>query len=86
MVQVSALGVWRGYASYVPTDVPRAVLNGQAALVDLSSHGLDWYLPLALARAAEGEWSEPPKYPGLTNAYYQVLETAMDMVKKPFTR
>ncbi len=86
VVQVSALGVWRGYSGYVPTDVPRAVLNGQAALIDLSNHGLDWYLPLALARAAEGEWSEPPKYPGLTNAYYQVLETAMDMVKKPYSR
>jgi hypothetical protein len=86
VVQVTALGVWRSYAAYVPTDVPRAVLNGQAALVDLSTHSLDWYLPLTLARAAEGPWSEPPKYPGLTNAYFQVLELGMDMVKKPFVQ
>ncbi len=86
VVNVTALGVWRSYAAYVPTAAPRAVLNGQASLIDLSTHSLEWHLPLALSQAAEGEWSEPPKYPGLTNAYFQVLETGMDMVKKPFTR
>lgn len=83
VVHVASLGVWRSYSAYVPTDLPRAILNGSASLVDLSSNTLEWYLPLSLSRAAEGNWDEPPKYPGLTNAYYQVLETAMDMVKKP---
>ena len=83
VVHVTSLGVWRSYSAYVPTNVPRAVLNGTVSMVDLSSHALEWYLPLALSRAAEGAWDEPPKFPGLSNAYYQVLEASMDMVKKP---
>jgi hypothetical protein len=86
VVDVTALGVWRSYSSYVPTEPPRAVLFGSASLIDLSSHALEWHLPLVLSRAAEGEWDEPPKFPGLSNAYYQVLETGKDMVKKPFTK
>ena len=39
-----------------------------------------------VARGTEGTWDEPPKFPGLTNAYYQALETAMDTVKKPFAK
>lgn len=85
VVDIQSLGVWRSYSAYVPTDVPRAVLNGQASIIDLSTHALDWHLPLALSRAAEGAWDEP-KFPGLTNAYYQVLETGMDMVKKPLSK
>lgn len=85
VVDVGSLGVWRSYSAYVPTDVPRAVLNGSASLINLSTHALEWYLPVALSRAAEGAWDEP-KFPGLTNAYFQVLETGMDMIKKPFTK
>ena len=86
VVHVTSLGVWRSYSAYVPTDLPRAVLNGTVQMVDLSNNTLEWYLPLTLSRAAEGNWDEPPKYPGLSNAYYQVLETAMDMVKKPLSK
>ncbi len=84
VVDIQAVGVWRAYSAYVPTDVPRAIFNGQASLIDLSTHALEWHLPLALSRAAEGAWDEPPKFPGLSNAYYQVLETGKDMIKKPF--
>lgn len=86
VVHVSSLGVWRSYSAYVPTDTPRAVLNATVSLVDLNTHTLDWYLPLNLSRAADGAWDEPPKYPGLSNAYYQVLETAIDAIKKPLAR
>ena len=83
VVHITSLGVWRSYSAYVPTDPPRAVLNGTVSMIDLSSHALEWFLPLAVSRAADGAWDEPPKFPGLSNAYYQVLETGMDMVKKP---
>ncbi len=85
VVDITALGVWRSFSAYVPTDVPRAVLYGNVSLIDLSTHALEWYLPLSLSRGAEGAWDEP-KFPGLTNAYFQVLETGMDMVKKPLTK
>lgn len=86
VVHITALGVWRSYSAYIPTAPPRAVLYGNASLVDLSTHALDWYLPLEVSRAAEGEWDEPPKFPGLTSAYYQVLEASMDLIKEPFVR
>lgn len=86
VVHITSLGVWRSYSAYVPTDVPKAVLYGNVQLVELSTHALEWFLPLAVSRAAEGAWDEPPKFPGLSNAYYQVLETGMDMVKKPLSK
>ena len=86
VVHITSLGVWRSYSAYVPTNPPRAVLNGTVSMIDLSSHTLEWYLPLAVSRAADGAWDEPPKCPGLSNAYYQVLETGMDMVKKPLSK
>jgi hypothetical protein len=86
VVNVGSLGVWRSYSGYVPTDVPAAVANGNASMVELSSGSLEWYLPLSVSRKAEGEWDEPAKFPGLSNAYYQVLESVKDMIKKPFLK
>ena len=86
VVHFTALGVWRSYSAYVPNDPPKAVVVGNASLVDLATHSLDWYLPVNISRAADGNWDEPPKFPGLTNAYYQVLESGMDVIKKPFAR
>ena len=84
VVDIAALGVWRSYSAYVPTAVPRALVSGKAAIVNLPGNVMDWYLPIEVSRAAEGNWDEPPQFPGLTNAYYQVLEAVMDLVKKPF--
>lgn len=86
VVHISSLGVWRSYSAYIPTAVPKAVLNGTVSLIDLNSHVLDWYLPLTLSREADGAWDEPPTFPGLSNAYYQVLETSLDMIKKPLAQ
>lgn len=86
VVHFTALGVWRSYSAYVPTDPPKAVVVGNASLIDLATHSLEWYLPVTISRAADGDWDEPPKFPGLTNAYYQVLESGMDVIKKPFVR
>lgn len=86
VVDITNLGVWRSYSAYVPTDVPKAVLYGHVQLIELSTHALEWHLPLNLSRASDGAWDEPPKFPGLSNAYYQVLETGMDMVKKPLAK
>jgi hypothetical protein len=86
VVDFTALGVWRSYSAYVPTDVPKAVMNGTASLINLETNTLEWFLPIAMSRAAEGAWDEPPQFPGLTNAYFQVLETGMDSIKQPFKK
>ena len=71
-------GYRRTYASYVPTSDPKATIKGAGYLVDLKTNTYDWYLPIEVLRSADGNWDEPPKYPGLTNAYFQALEASRD--------
>jgi len=40
--------------------------------------------PVNIVKAAEGNWDEPPKFPGMTNAYFQTLELARDRLLKAF--
>lgn len=84
IVSVEALGFERTYSAYFPTSDPKAVLRGVAYMVDVKTNTYDWYQPLAVLRSADGAWDEPKKFPGLTNAYFQVLETGKDEVLKPF--
>lgn len=84
VISVDALGFERTYSAYFPTSDPKAVMRGVAYMVDLKTNSYDWYQPLAVLRSADGSWDEPAKYPGLTNAYFQVLETGKDEVLKPF--
>jgi hypothetical protein len=84
VVQITALGFERTYAAYVPTSDPKATLRGIAFMVNLKSNTYEWYLPLNVMRSADGTWDEPAKFPGLTNAYFQVVEVGKDEVLKSF--
>lgn len=86
VIQISAIGMIRPYAAYIPSGPPKALLRGRAFLVNLSNNVYEWYNPFDLQKAADGEWSEPPKFPGLTNAYFQVLEIAKEDIVKTLTR
>jgi hypothetical protein len=83
LVSIDSFGVFRPYASYIPTGVPIAELIGSANIIDLTSNTYNWHLPLRTQRTAEGVWDEPPKFPGLTNAFYQVIELTKDAVLVP---
>ncbi len=84
LVNINTIGFQRTYAAYFPTSDPKAILAGSGSLIDLKTQKYDWYAPLAIARASDGAWDEPPKYPGLSNAYFQMLELGKDEVLKPF--
>lgn len=84
VVEVMAIGMERRYSAYIPTGAPVAVLTGAGYLVNLSNNTYEWYQPLNIVRSGDGNWDEPPKFPGLTNAYYQVIETGKDELVKPF--
>jgi hypothetical protein len=84
VVDVQKLGVQRSYSAYFPNGPAMAVLRAEAYLVDLKTHRLDWYDNVDLARQAQGKWDDAPKYPGLTNAYFQLVELAKDRIKAPF--
>jgi hypothetical protein len=84
VIEIGSLGVRRNYSSYIPNGDPQAALAGTGYLVNLSNNTYEWYLPLDQVKGAAGSWDEPPKYPGLTNAYFQVVEGTRDAVLKPF--
>jgi hypothetical protein len=86
VVEVNALGVWRNYSAYVPVGDPKAVLMGSGYLVNLTSNMLEWYKPVSVMKSADQQWDEPPSFPGLTNAYYQVLEMGKDELTRPFSK
>lgn len=84
VIDISALGVVRNYSAYVPTSDPKGMLKGTGYIVNLKDNTYQWYMPVDVAKSAEGNWDEPPKFPGVTNAYYQALEIGKDTFLKPF--
>jgi len=84
VIDVRQLGFVRNYAAYVPTSDAKATVSGAAYMVDLKTNALEWYDNLAVLKAADGAWDEAPKFPGLTNAYFQAIELGKDQIKKPF--
>lgn len=85
-IDVKTVGVRRNYASYVPTGPALTWLVAEAYMVNLKDHRFSWYESINLSRQADGQWDEAPKFPGLTNAYFQTLEEAKDQIKKPFKK
>lgn len=77
VVQLDRVGFERTYSAYIPRSDPRAVLAGNARLINLQTNRYEWYKPVHASRQADGRWDED-RYPGLTNAYYQVLEMGKD--------
>jgi hypothetical protein len=58
----------------------------QSRLNDALAHKLDWFEKVDIRSTATGAWDEPPKFSGLTNAYFQVLERGKDALTVPFKR
>lgn len=83
VINVNWLGIRRKYSAYVPVEDPKAVFDGVGFMVNLKTNTYEWYEPVYVAKSSDGAWDEPPKFPGLTNAYYQVLELAKDGFLKP---
>lgn len=86
VVSVKSLGFTRRYSAYIPNGDPRASIAATAYIVDLTSNKYDWYKQVSEIKSAEGAWDEPPKYPGLSNAYFQVLELAKDSILTPLAK
>jgi hypothetical protein len=86
VLQVKDLGMLRTYSAYFPTSDPKGWFNGFGYIVNLSNNTYEWYEPINIAKSADGKWDEPPKFPGLTNAYFQALQLAKDQFTKPFTQ
>jgi hypothetical protein len=83
VISIDRLGMLRTYSSYIPTSDPKALLQGNAFLVNLANNTYEWYLPINIMKSSDEKWDEPPKFPGLTNAYFQALEIGKDKIMKP---
>lgn len=83
VIDIDFVGMQRMYASYAPTSAPLATVVGKGYIVDLKSKSYVWHTPMLFRREADGEWKEPPEYPGLTNAFLQVVEDARDAILEP---
>jgi hypothetical protein len=86
VIDISQLGMLRTYSAYFPTSDPKASLIGVGYLVNLTNNQYEWYQPVRVSKSSEGAWDEPPKFPGLTNAYFQTLEIGKDEFLKPFEK
>lgn len=84
VVEIRTVGVWRNYANYIPAGEPRAVLKGSGYIVNLNNNALEWFAPLDIAKPSDGPWDEPPKFPGLTNAYFQAIDSGREAIIKAF--
>ena len=83
VIAINMVGVERNYAAYIPTGDPKAKVAGQAYIVNLNDNALEWFMPIDVVKSSDAKWDEPPKFPGLTNAYFQVLELAKDSIVTP---
>ncbi len=86
VIDVRFVGAERNYSAYIATGPAVAKLQAEAYIVDLGTHKLEWYEPITAGRTAQGTWDEPPKFPGLTNAYFTAVEETKDFVKRPLSR
>lgn len=85
VISVDRLGVMRNYQGYVPTGAPVGYVDGSAYLVDLKNNQYSMYTDIVQQSPVEGEWKEPPTYPGVSTAFYQALEATKDTVIQAFT-
>jgi len=66
-------GISRPYDGFTATGDPYASLVGIAQIVDLESNRLLWYYVFDISKFVEGDWDQPPEYPGLTQAIYDAV-------------
>ncbi|MBE0620149.1 MAG: hypothetical protein IH605_06120 [Burkholderiales bacterium] len=84
VIDITAIGMLRTYSAYVPTSDPKGMLEGTGYIVNLSNNTYEWYMPVSVVKSTDNNWDEPPKFPGLTNAYFETLEIGKDSFLKPF--
>lgn len=80
VIDIRELGFIRTYSAYFPTSEPKGYLRGAGYIVNLSNNTYDWYLPVLITRSPGTSWDEPPKFPALTNTYFQALEMGKDAI------
>lgn len=84
VIDLNTVGAYRPYSSYVPTGDPVGTVTGQAYTVDLATNKYELYEGIDFKVSVQGEWDEPPAFPGVTNAYFQAIELTKDKIVSLF--
>jgi hypothetical protein len=84
VIDIWQVGFERPYADYIPSSDPKGAITGLGYEVNTKTNVYEWYAPVTIRVSAEGKWDEPPRFPGLTNAYFQALEMGKDKFLTPF--
>ena len=80
VIDLDMVGAYRSYNNYIPTSDPLAAIVGKVYTVDLHTNKYTSYGKIDEKVSAQGDWDEPPSFPGITNAYYQAIEATKDTV------
>lgn len=86
VIDIQSIGAQRPYAAYIANGPAVARVIGQVYLIDLTTHRLEWYESFNHRASAQEAWEEPPRFPGLANAYFTAIENSKDSIKKPLGR
>lgn len=84
VIEITSVGFIRNYSAYIPNGDPMSIVEGSGYIVNFTTQTYDWFVPVRVLKSAEQTWDEPPKFPGLTNAYFFALETGKDSFLTPF--
>jgi hypothetical protein len=83
VIEVTEVGGYRTFSSYIPTSDPQGYVNATSYLVDLNTNTYLWYNPAKTYVSVEMEWDEPPTFPGMTKAFYQAIQESKQKVLNP---
>jgi uncharacterized membrane-anchored protein len=81
-LRVSRMGVARMYHGFLPLADPRGIFDVHGEVIDLTSNKLLWYQDISESVSSNGNWDEPPSFPGLTNSFYIALDQARQRTVK----
>lgn len=82
VIEFDHIGVERTYSNYVPTSSPQGAVTGTLYMVDLNTNEYYLFDPIHIRVPVEGDWKEPPAFPGVTMAYFEALERAKIEISK----
>lgn len=80
VIDINAIGFHRSYNAYTPLTDPLASVSGTVFTVDLTSNKYESYNVIDFKVPSEGNWDEPPMFPGLTNSYHQTIELSKEKI------
>jgi hypothetical protein len=84
LVDIHFAGFLRNYSAYISRGDAIATVQGAVSVINLSSNDYEMFQDLDVIKAADDTWSEPPNYPGLTNAYFNAVESSKDKILVSF--